>query len=128
MPGPATYAERIEEAFANFIPAAPVTPVPLATFLDQLTVYPCSDPHFGMFAWKGDAGKNWDLKLAVASVRHLHQPDRQVSAHPQGDPADRRRLLHANNQAERTRSDHQLDVDGRFPKVVDTAAEPRLGT
>ena len=121
---PEDYAARMEEAFASFTPAAPATPRPEISFLDQLTVYPWADPHFGMFAWKGDSGQNWDLKLAVQAVKTTFT--KLVAKSPRtrkallligGD------ILHADNQAERTRSGNPLDVDGRFPKVVDTAGE-----
>ncbi len=121
---PEEYAARMEEAFAAFAPAAPVTPTPGGGFFNQLTLYPWADPHFGMFSWKGDTGKNWDLKLAVAAVRDVFTKvvDRSLRTSRAllligGD------ILHADDQAERTSSGHQLDVDGRFPKVVDTAGE-----
>ena len=114
----------MEEAFADFTPAATITPVPSHDFIDQLTFYPWADPHFGMFAWKGDTGKNWDLKLAVAAVKDVFSKVVARSLRTSkallligGD------ILHADDQAERTSSGHQLDVDGRFPKVVDTAGE-----
>lgn len=121
---PIEYATRMEEAFANFGPVAPITPRPEFDFLNQLTVYPWADPHFGMFAWKGDSGRNWDLKLAVNAVKstfnklvHKSPRTRKALLIIGGD------ILHADNQAERTRSNHQLDVDGRFTKVVDMAGD-----
>lgn len=121
---PEDYAARMEAAFADFKPAAQPLPIPEGQYADQLTFYPWADPHFGMFAWKGDTGKNWDLKLAVAAVKDTFT--KLVAKSPKTKKAllliggD---ILHADNQAERTRSGHQLDVDGRFPKVVDTAGE-----
>jgi hypothetical protein len=121
---PEEYAARMEEAFATFAPAAPIAPVPSHDFVDQLTLYPWADPHFGMFAWRGDTGRNWDLKLAVAAVKDVFTkvvarslPTRKATLLIGGD------ILHADDQAERTSSGHQLDVDGRFPKVVDAAGE-----
>jgi hypothetical protein len=121
---PEEYAARMEGAFANFAPAAPITPVPSYDFVDQLTLYPWADPHFGMFAWRGDTGRNWDLKLAVAAVKDVFTkvvarslPTSKATLLIGGD------ILHADDQAERTSSGHQLDVDGRFPKVVDAAGE-----
>ena len=124
MVDPADYATRLEAAFADFKPAAPIVPRPTSTIVNQLTLYPWADPHFGMFAWRGDTGQNWDLKLSVSAVLTTFQ--RVVARTPRSTKAllliggD---ILHANDQQERTRSGHQLDVDGRFPKVADMAAE-----
>lgn len=121
---PAAYAERMEAAFADFKPYAWPQPAIPHEYVDQLQVYPWADPHFGMFAWKGDTGQNWDLKIARRAV---HDVFSKVIAR---SPYTRRALLiiggdilHADNGKNTTTAGTFQDVDGRFSKVVDMAGE-----
>lgn len=98
---------------------APLTKPPAATDDDLLSVYPMGDPHVGMMAWWEETGNNFNLKIAERLT--CAAVDRLVSS----APASRRALLlnlgdmfHADNQSNVTRSGHQLDVDGRWKKVL----------
>jgi hypothetical protein len=127
---PLALAESLKEAFKDYEPAAPVAPTFEAGNDDLLTVFPANDWHIGMFAWGKEVGENWDLKIAErvigASVEETIARS-PVSGHAivlgGGD------LLHADNKENQTaRSGHVLDVDGRYPKVVDAATRLMVRT
>ncbi len=115
----------LEAAFKDFVPSAPIRPAPDFQFVDQLALVPWSDPHFGLFSWQGETGKNWDLKTAVKVVKQTFArviartaPTKRAILLIGGD------TLHSNTNENRTaRSGHALQVDGRFPKVLLTTCE-----
>jgi hypothetical protein len=123
--------EQTEELLREFVqslcqdikPLAPSAPVSGHADNDLLAVYPMGDPHYGMKAWWQDAGDNFDLEIAEKMTHGAI--DRLVSSAPAASTAlvlclgD---LLHANNQTNQTTSGHQLDVDGRWTKVLRVAA------
>lgn len=86
---------------------------------DLLTVYPIADLHVGMLAWGRETGTAWDLKIAretsMATITEL------VDCAPPsatGVLLDLGDYTHNNNQDNVTPGHkHQLDVDGRFPKI-----------
>lgn len=99
---------------------APVSP-PSASVSELMTVYPMGDPHFGMYSWAAETGADFNLEIAerdlYAAVDYLVN----VS------PASRVGVLlnlgdffHAENMAGiTTRSGHVLDMDTRFPRMLD---------
>lgn len=87
---------------------------------DLLAVYPMGDPHFGMYAWKPEAGEDFDL--AIAERLTYAAIDRLVASAP---PAKHALILelgdffHSDNNSARTeRSGNQLDVDTRWARVM----------
>ena len=124
-PDPAQFRAELEAHFADFKPAAiPVKPPDFA-LADQLTLYPWSDPHFGLMVWGSEASENWDLKIGVQTIREVFAqvvartaPTKQAILLVGGD------TLHADNNLNRTpQSGHALQVDGRHQKVILTACE-----
>jgi hypothetical protein len=99
---------------------APITPPPTGCNADLLAVYPAGDPHFGLRTWAKEVGENFDLDIAKSLT--LGAIDRLVSSAPAAETALLLPLgdvLHANDQTNATpASKHQLDVDGRFVKVL----------
>lgn len=92
----------------------------VATDEDLLAVYPMGDPHVGMLAWAPEAGEDFDLDIATSIMRGAideltrHEP-RAASALVcnVGD------YFHSDDPSNRTRrGNHQLDVDGRWYKVL----------
>lgn len=88
---------------------------------DLCVVYPMGDPHIGMLSWHGETGTSHDLEIAE---RNLVSATRRLVA--SSAPADRAIIInvgdyfHSDNQSNRTeRSGHQLDVDGRYAKVLE---------
>jgi hypothetical protein len=124
-PDPAEYVRELEEAFRDFKPAAQPLIAPELPYEDQLTLYPWSDPHFGLHVWGKEASENWDLKISVDVIRETFRqvvartaPTKQAILLVGGD------TLHADNNLNRTpQSGHALQVDGRHQKVILTACE-----
>lgn len=92
---------------------------------DLLAVYPIGDPHVGMLSWEPETGASFDLDKArdimCAAMNDLVQ---------RGPRTDRALIVnlgdyfHADNYLNRTsRSGHPLDVDGRWPKVLQVGIE-----
>lgn len=123
---PTDIAEILKASLAELPAYAEPRPVASWTVDDLLTLYPCNDWHLGMFAWGQETEANWDTKLAEGTIGDAMTDLIAVSPFSTkavvlvgGD------LLHADNQENRTaKSGNQLDVDGRYPKVL--AAANRL--
>jgi hypothetical protein len=99
---------------------APITPEPAHSMADLLAVYPLGDPHFGLYSWAKETGEDFDLEIAKRLT--LGAVDRLVQSAP---PAETAILLplgdifHMDDQTNQTPAHrHQLDADGRFPKVL----------
>lgn len=114
----ATIREFIEYLAQDVKALAPLTPPPDRVLDNLLCVYPMGDPHFGMHAWWADAGEDFDLDIAenltCAAI------DRLVESAPHAKTAlllNLGDMFHADNQSNTSKSGHQLDVDGRWPKV-----------
>ena len=97
-----------------------LVPPPEVCNEDLLVVYPIGDPHFGMYAWKEEAGHDFDSDIAesltMAAVDRLvaSAPDAETAIlAPLGD------LMHADDSKNRTPiSGNTLDVDTRHQRVM----------
>ena len=115
--------ERIMRDFADSLAQtvkglAPITPAPAKVDADLMCVYVLGDPHFGMKAWREDAGDDFDLKIAEDVT--CGAIDRLIASAPAATTALLLNLgdhFHADNQKNQSASGHQLDVDGRWAKV-----------
>lgn len=86
-----------------------------------LTIYPLGDPHFGMYAWGDETGKDFDLDIAekqlMAAIDYLVE---QSPASERGVLCNLGDMFHSDNMDGVTaRSGHSLDMDGRLQKVID---------
>lgn len=85
-----------------------------------LTVYPIGDPHFGMYAWKDEAGDDFDLDIAERITNAAM--DSLVEEAPAGSHAlilNLGDMFHADNESNMTtRSHNALDVDTRYQRVM----------
>lgn len=114
--------QRIREAFEGMEPAAPVE-APERVLSDLLTVYPVMDAHWGMQAWgRETGGPDYDVKLAAQDLRNATAkvlaltPDAEKAVIIIGGD-----FFHNDNQDNVTfASGHQLDVDSRFFKILET--------
>jgi hypothetical protein len=98
---------------------SPFVPAPVASNEDLMCVIPIGDPHFGMYAWAQESGADFDLDIAEQLTRAAI--DRLVSSAPNaaiGLLLNLGDMFHADNQKNQTQSGHQLDVDGRWSKVL----------
>lgn len=114
----------LKAAFAEFKGASPnVKPVSHSD-ADTLTVYPLPDLHFGLYAWGPETGEDYDIKIAaeiaersVARLVDQSRPSDHAVVLGLGD------YFHSNDRRAVTpKSQHPLDVDGRWPKVLKEGA------
>lgn len=104
---------------------APAVRAPKHSHEELLAVIPMGDPHWGMYAWGKETGEDFDTEIAKRLVRgavdRLLQASPDCSACvilPLGD------VLHADNQSNVTPGHgHQLDVDGRYVRVLQIAID-----
>lgn len=121
-------AQALLDAFATM--TAEIEPVrrvdsPPSGDDSLLCVYPMGDPHIGMYAWVEECGESFDLAIAEANL--CASVDRLVETAP---PSERALIVnlgdffHSDSSANRTaRSNHALDVDTRWAKVLRTGVE-----
>lgn len=87
---------------------------------DLLAVYPMGDPHIGLLGWAPEVGTDFDLSIAETLLQKAI--DELVMDKPSAKYALIANLgdfFHADNQDNKTsRSGHELDVDGRWSKVL----------
>lgn len=131
----ATYSVNTREAIEEWAGAA-ITPLPLIPFPTEqtnpglLTVYPIPDVHLGQYSWAKETGNNYDLQIAVATVKDTFK--RLVAAAPASHYAlvvGLGDFFHADgNDARTPASGFQLDVDSRFGKVQWMGAELLIQT
>jgi hypothetical protein len=127
---PADIADVLKEAFKDYAPHAPAQPSPAAPSADLLTLIPANDWHLGMFAWGKETDANWDLTIAERVIGQAVEDlvDRSPSS-AQAIVLGGGDLLHSDSQENRTaRSGNQLDVDGRYPKVLMAASRLMVRT
>ncbi len=108
------------------IPPRPRIKKPKAKLPEHLmNVVPIGDPHFGMYAWAPEAGADYDLDEAVRL--HTSAFDNLLGRAPAASRLlfiDTGDLHHANDSKSRTpKSGHVLDVDGRWPKVMQATVD-----
>jgi len=109
----------LKAEFDDYRGRARLVPPPRKVDRDLLSVYPIADLHLGMLAWRPQTGADYDLRIATERLLDcasaiIAKADRSRSAliANLGD------WYHANDQRNVTpRSNHQLDVDGRWFKV-----------
>jgi hypothetical protein len=118
--------EAVQRLVERVPPVAPVPPpatVGSSRLLSQLTI---ADGHVGALGWQPETGApNWDLKVAretmlagSAFLIDTLPPAEEMLITILGDFQDTDGFLPLTPT-----SKHLLDVDGRFPKIADTAIE-----
>lgn len=97
-----------------------LVPVPKVSNDDLLAVYPVGDPHFGMYAWKEEAGEDFDTDIAERLTTGAI--DRLVASSPAASTAVFAPLgdvMHADDTTNRTpQNKNALDVDTRHRRVM----------
>lgn len=116
----ADLVEVLKSTFANYKGRSKIIKPPRRVERDLLTVYPIADQHNGLLAWGTETGESYDLK--IGADRLLDCSARLVARSPRSKYAIILNLgdwQHADDQRNVTpRSGHQLDVDGRWFKVL----------
>lgn len=122
--------QRLEEAIKAAIDAllestpraTPIDP-PKSSAVDLCNVYTLTDCHVGMKAWHKEAGADWDLQIAEATITVAFQ--HLIGSSPAAATAVVAQLgdfLHFDGLAAVTpTSGHNLDADSRYSKVVQVA-------
>lgn len=95
----------------------------LNTEKDIMVKYPYSDAHIGLLTWHKEVGEDFDLDIAkdiyIKSIYELADGSIRAETAFLLDLGD---TIHTDDQSNQTKaSKHQLDVDGRFDKIYDTA-------
>ena len=113
------------DGLVEAVPPAPLVKTPKGPIDEKLlTVYPMGDPHIGMYAWGEEAGEDFDIEIAHRDLTNA------VEALVQSAPFKSEAVVlnlgdffHADNNLSRTqRSGHVLDVDTRWPRVMQLGA------
>jgi len=112
--------DAIVDSMEDFKGRHKPTESPSAQIAELLTVYPMGDPHIGMYAWAEECGEDFDVKIARDDL--LNATSRLVTVAPATQNAVILNLgdfFHADNYSATTaRSGHKLDVDSRWPHVL----------
>ena len=115
--------EAAYAALAESLPREAARPAPAARRADLCTVYTLTDSHVGMLAWHKEGGADWDLEIAERTLTGAF--DRLVESSPPAQTCVVAQLgdfLHSDGLLPVTpTSNHILDQDGRFSKVVQAA-------
>ena len=112
--------EALDEVAAEYKGTAKPVKAPPRNNSDLLVCYPMGDPHVGLYAWREEAGEDFDCDIARSDL--LAATSRLVEVAPPSERAIICNLgdfFHADNMQNRTaRSGHPLDVDTRWPRVL----------
>lgn len=127
--GDLEWLEQVQEGIEAFIEGVGVETIkipeaPLNRDLDIIPWIQIGDAHLGMLAHEAETGANFDLKIAerelltgIAMLINEIDPVERLVIQDMGD------FTHYENFAGKTEaSGHDLDYDGRFPKMVDVYA------
>jgi hypothetical protein len=118
-------AAQVRAALDGYAGPEILPPEPEHVDEDLVTVYIAADWHIGLLSWKKETGHNYDLKIATATIKQ--SIGRLVASAPAAKQAvvlGLGDLLHADGYDNQTaRSKNALDVDGRYPRVLQTATE-----
>lgn len=119
---PLWVAGKIKEAFEGIEFTIPPVPAPENTDADCISLFPAADLHMGLYVWGDEAAENWNLEKADRTYRQTFAD--LVAMTPRNKTAiilgggDQ---MHADNSENRTaRSGNNLDVDGRYERVLET--------
>lgn len=118
-----TDLDEIRAALSDYDGLSVLSPAPDQTEADLATVYVAADWHIGLLSWGKETGHNYDLKIADATIRSAMA--RLVACAPSSSQAvvlGLGDLLHSDGYVPLTaRSKNVLDVDGRYPRVLEAA-------
>jgi hypothetical protein len=127
---PEAIGEQIREALEGYEPPQSFPSITTQTDSDLSTIYPLADWHVGLLSWKKETGHNYDLKIGQQVIKTaMSRLIASTPASTQGVILGLGDLLHSDNYEGMTaRSKNILDVDGRYPKILQAATELLLYT
>lgn len=122
---PEALADAVRQALETYQPPEHFRDAPASTDQDLATVYPLADWHVGLRSWGRETGFDYDLKIGEITIQTAMQ--RLVAATPASSQAvvlGLGDLLHSDTYDNTTsRSKNPLDVDGRYPLVLQSATQ-----
>jgi hypothetical protein len=111
-----------KELGRDIIRAVP-EPIPLIANKRLMSVYAVGDQHTGMLSWGKETGSSWDLEIAERTIKS--GSDYLIGKCPSSDVGLLLFLgdfMHYDGWRQVTpTSEHEVDADGRFPKMWWTA-------
>lgn len=113
------------EGISSELPRAEAVEAPGLSLRQErhLNLFPITDYHLGMLAWGEETGDDWDMKIAEALVIKWLQ--RAIASAPQAGTAVLANIgdfMHWDGLSAVTpASQHVLDADSRYPKLVRVA-------
>lgn len=119
--------ETVKALSEQIPPASPVILTKNQYNKDLLNLYTLTDCHVGMLAWHKEGGADWDLKIAeetlVGSFIAMMNGAPNAETAIVGELGD---FEHFDGfDAVTPTNRHQLDADGRFPKIIETSIRIR---
>jgi len=119
--------ETVEALSQDIPPAKPIKTLKQSFSADLLNLYTLTDCHVGMLAWHKEGGADWDLKIAeetlVAAFIAMMDGAPNAEYAIVGELGD---FEHFDGfDAVTPTNRHQLDADGRFPKIIEVSIRIR---
>ena len=100
-------------------------PAPIDTTKDLLTIYPIADIHLGQFSWADETGEDYDLKICEKILND--SMTELIRSTPDSETcliANLGDFFHSDSLQNKTMlSGNILDVDSRWPKIVQVGTE-----
>lgn len=109
------------QTIADDIKPAKKIKAPKSTHAELINVYPMGDPHVGLYCWQAETGNDFDCDIAenlmVSAIDYLVENSPDASECLIINLGD---FYHADTAEGVTlRSGHKLDVDTRWPRVLE---------
>lgn len=118
------YTEIINSLTAD-IPERISTPSPKSSNSDLANLYTITDYHIGMLAWHKEGGADWDIRIAIDTLKSTFTD--MFARSPDADTAIINQLgdfLHYDSMESVTPTNgHLLDADGRPEKMIKAGIE-----
>ena len=117
--------KQLQEAIADSVAeykgkAKPTKPLKASEKVDDITlVIPMGDPHIGLYSWHEESGEDFDLDIARNDL--LRAAQKLVTIAPTAKKCVIINLgdfFHADNRGNTTTKGTPVDVDTRWPKVL----------
>ncbi len=121
-----TIREACENIFGDVSPL-PKVAAPKKLLSDLAVVYPMGDPHLGLYAWAKEAGQDFDTDIAAKDL--MTATDRLVDIAPAATVGILLNLgdfFHGDNMDNTTKRGTVVDVDTRWPRVLDIGLQTMI--
>ena len=117
--------EALSDLAATLTPLDPIEMSVAADLENQLTLYESNDIHLGALMWREETDSDWDLNIAVTTVKKAI--DHLVASSPASKTAivaDLGDLTEVDNfEGVTPKSGNVLQTDSRYPKILRAAYE-----